>query len=170
MQSKVYQRLVDGIEEYGLEYAVVTSEWFYCGDSSNNQDKFFAHYPDCQLPSLEKHCVCGQSINVNHYITDGSESILVMGSCCIRKYTNIKMTKVCINCHANHKNRKTDYCNNCRDLKFCQQCKRAVNNWETKCRGCIISSTECNCGKYKKAGFIRCFHCTQYIKATFYQS
>lgn len=166
-KSVFFKRLVNGFAEYGLDYYEVMKSWFYCGDSSNNQDRFFAHYPDCEIPKREERCVCGQTINVNHYITDGSGSIVVMGSCCIRNYTNIKMTKVCINCHANHKNRTTDFCNICRKLQFCVQCKRVVNKWEIRCQGCILSSTKCKCGKSKKAGYKRCYHCTQNMKEVY---
>jgi hypothetical protein len=151
-------RFKKGLEEYGMTIESLM-DWFYCGNNKDKQHYFFNHYPDGELPEKEENCVCGTPILVNHYLTDGKDNIIICGGCCISNFTDIKMGKCCLNCHKNHKNRNTDFCNKCRYLKFCSDCKTEVPKWETRCKPCKYDSEECGCGVAKKRGYLQCYAC-----------
>lgn len=152
-----------GLEEYGMSIESLM-DWFYCGNNREKKQYFFNHYPDGKLPEKEDQCICGTPILVNHYLTDGKDNIIICGGCCISNFTDIQMGKCCLNCHKNHKNRNTEYCNNCRNLNFCSDCKTQVNRWKLKCDPCLLSSVKCECGKSKKEGYKRCYTCNIEMK------
>jgi hypothetical protein len=162
----VYERFLRGLDDYGLTRETVLQEWIYCGSNQFNGEKFHAIYPDCKLPEFEGNCICGQKIEVNHYITDGDGSILIIGSECIKKFLQFSMGKRCTHCRIIHKNRKDNYCNACRKIPNCKKCGKKGQHYCKECREkeskeIKIANQKCFCGKKKREEYSKCYTCQQ---------
>jgi hypothetical protein len=82
------------------------------------------------------YCVCKQSIkhlcflHNKNYKDNKKPEYLLVGSCCITKFMPNGLSKNCSNCGEIHKNRKDNFCNNCR-TNILNNFK-LISNWEIK--------------------------------------
>lgn len=164
MESEMYKRFVDGLEEYGLNIDEVTKKWMYCGSNKIGCKVFECFYPDCERPEHETHCICKQRIMTNCYITDGEGSILVIGSDCLKNFLKINTGKRCSNCKTIHRNKKDNYCNTCRELPECSGCKKKGSYYCQECKTkqeerIKMSKQLCICGEKKDEISICCYKC-----------
>jgi len=148
----LHARFVRGLkEDYGFtmkQIKDIEDNWLWCGYRLENDDDssgwmIYKSYFDDTRPDFEDKCVCRQKLFVrNDYLTDGDGSILIIGQCCKDMFIKNRL-RTCTECKIPHKNRKDNLCNDCRELKK-----------ENLRRG-----TKCECGKYKKSGFLTCYTC-----------
>ena len=91
------QRFINGLAEYGLTEEDI-KKWRWCGSTSNGGEYGYwkAWFPDQLPPDPVDHCICGQKIIVQHWITDGEE-FLVIGSECRYKFLYYR-GKTCAMC------------------------------------------------------------------------
>ena len=144
------------IDEKELKY------FRYCGASENNYvETYFNDWDwdeeELQLLKTTNECVCGQHISHPWYITDTrikEPDILVLGSECIKSFTVFGKTRFCVTCHAEHKNRNYNECNQC--LTTCN-CGGTKVKGTDKCKECL--SLICACGKPKKSQYKTCWNC-----------
>lgn len=142
--TKICQDNIDIILQYALEdynevkeyekktkpilkeyYNVVPKDLFkymYCGD---NRTKYFklTFGDDVERPEHKKLCICGYSdLVINKYICPKDNvcvsKIIIVGSCCIKRFVPEEFqSRTCEKCHLPHKNRKNNFCNDCRKIK-----------------------------------------------------
>jgi hypothetical protein len=163
-EPEMYKRFVEGLEEYGLNIDVVTKTWMYCGSNKPYCQVFECFYPDCERPEFEQHCICKQRIMTNCYITDGQGSILVIGSDCLKNFLKINTGKRCSHCKTIHRNRKDNFCNNCREIPNCNGCEKKGSVY---CQECRTKDEErikqakqlCICGEKKDEISVCCYKC-----------
>jgi hypothetical protein len=127
-------------EKHSLTLEEIKS-WRYCGGWSNpdcigqypEYEIFFKqNYPYADFLDPEYECVCGKDIMHNAYIRKdnnaSSNSIIIIGSCCVDHFTETKMSRICNKCGNKHKChykvggklREYNLCSACRkeDLKM----------------------------------------------------
>lgn len=113
------QRFVNGLKSYDLTKEEIEN-WRYVGGGhlTNSlrhellQQRFKKEFPEVDPPGLEARCVCGHPIQENAFISDG-ENLLVLGSCCVRRFTKTGTKKTCGLC-GNLWKGKTILCSSCR--------------------------------------------------------
>tara|TARA_B100000900_G_scaffold381601_1_gene368177 strand:- start:958 stop:1527 length:570 start_codon:yes stop_codon:yes gene_type:complete len=114
------KRFIEGIKNYNLTLKKIESDgWGYCG-GSNDIKRFHQYFPKQELLPHKDNCVCGHDIINNCYITNNFKKfdlncILILGSCCVKKFIPEGKKKRCINCNESHQNRKDNICNDCRE-------------------------------------------------------
>tara|TARA_R110000824_G_scaffold12640_1_gene55464 strand:- start:2538 stop:3065 length:528 start_codon:yes stop_codon:yes gene_type:complete len=65
-------------------------------------------------PDFQEHCECGMEIQQQCYIINiKTKQIIVLGNSCIERLRN-GTSRTCGLCHAVHRNRSDNYCNDCR--------------------------------------------------------
>lgn len=99
-----------------------------------------------EIPEQQEYCICGMKIIHNRYVRnieeiDTSKRILVVGSCCIKKFIpEENRNKICGNCKRAHKNREVNLCKKC-EYTYCYLCYAFIHNsYEDKhkmCKECI---------------------------------
>lgn len=111
----------------------------YAGDcipGSHRYEYMKAVYGDPAKLIHQEYCYCGVKIQSNHLITDG-QYIMVLGSCCIKKFVKNGVKINCSLCHEVHRNRNRAYiCNTCK-LTRCSICtgdKLVIEGICTPCR------------------------------------
>ena len=118
--EEIGKRFLEGLKNYNLT-ADEVKDWWYCGGGHTTQierhrilaDLFRSHFPDSDYPELEENCVCGHPIQENAFITNG-EQLLVLGSCCVKRFTNSGTKRVCKNCKQPWKGDPKRFCKKCR--------------------------------------------------------
>lgn len=89
-------------------------------DIDNNiKNKFMKEiekdYPDIVYPGISDKCACGHDIKINGYIRNKiTKEIIVMGSCCIKRF---KIKKHCFKCDNLHTRIKYNICKNCEKIE-----------------------------------------------------
>ena len=111
------EKFIKGLESYGLSYDDIKNSWKYCGgDTGRHNNYFHVCFPTMSSSDIEheEYCICGHYIQENCYITNSTETeILVLGNCCIKKFIP-KSTRTCEICKSPHKNRIDNKCSVCR--------------------------------------------------------
>jgi len=98
------------------------------------RDRFDGMSPLCH-PAHKEQCECGEPIMFNCWIWNpNSNKRKVIGSKCIDKFCEKKRT--CSDCGAEHKNRKNNYCADCRINRCSECCKKIDGDLYTKCYSC----------------------------------
>jgi len=115
-QKKFYSNLK---EKYGVEK--VHLQWYVYrgGDTGRHKNYKTKTCGDLTIIPHQNYCICGHKIKENCYMklnnTDLSfaPEYLVLGNCCIKKYMPNK-SRLCQRCGEPHKNRKDNFCGDCR--------------------------------------------------------
>jgi len=118
--NKISQKFLNGLKQHQMDYLDI-KDWIYCG---GNQDSYYEYfklcYPDAIAPT-EDNCICGNGISICCYIRENVdapvEDILIVGSCCIKKFLPNGFTRFCTNCNAEHKRYKHNICFDCEKAK-----------------------------------------------------
>ena len=113
-------------------------------------------------PDTTDECECGHAIVENCWIyNQKTDTIYTLGNCCIRSvmgndFQKNGKIKKCRHCKKEHKNKKTIYCNDCRNMKFCKTCNKDITG-RVFCPDC--RDTSCvMCNKPTK-GYKYCYNC-----------
>lgn len=143
--KKAYKKFVEAVQAAGYTMEEI-KKWSYAGgfhrdlvdtgvnlaeDSRLRAIWRLVMGPDAQIPDDQpsKECICGEKIDWNHIIVDNPEAeepeFLIIGSVCVTCYSNggngLKVIRNCELCNAEHRNRKTDRCNSCKNIRFCER-------------------------------------------------
>jgi len=128
---KLSKAFIEGLKtKHNLTYDEVKT-WIFCGghaDSSRcaqTPSEFTAYenyfrlcFPNTPFPAIVNTCVCEQSLMHNCYIRKDINSpigeILIIGSCCIKRFIDSGKVRKCEKCAADHNNRSNNLCNSCR--------------------------------------------------------
>ena len=137
--------------KHNITFEKFETDYYYCGGDYqpklNYFYQIFKHY-DC--PKKQNICLCNTNIKKNCYVYDKeTDHILILGSCCINKFTKNGTRKTCENCNEQHKNIKDNICNNCRKIKqqlskykkfsgFCLDCNKKIDNKYKYCYNCHV--------------------------------
>lgn len=96
-------------------------------------DKYFNYKR--KKPEYICDCICGHDITENCWIYNkNTDVIITVGNCCIKKFfgnifqKNGKIKK-CRECGTSHKNKKSIYCNDCKD-KYCLKCCKPAKGYK----------------------------------------
>ena len=165
----------------------VEENWWFCGGRDtrptsdtpcpyNTQiwERVWRHqFGERSMPNATEFCVCRQDdLRYNLYITDG-QRILVIGSRCmyqflpkVAKQVKEKRCELCMNVH---KNRRDNYCDDCRIVIKEREKRRVVEEYEQKLAEQARRNAEeaerqtrvCECGMEKAPHFPQCYHCHQ---------
>ena len=116
--------------------------YVYCGGNFDYHKNYFKLvFPECELPPTIYMCACERKIIKNGYIRPKDcydvNSIIRIGSCCIKHFISSGLKRTCQLCGDVHQNRKDNYCNHCRENAY----------------------NKCTCGKNKKIKYDSCFKC-----------
>lgn len=128
----LHKRFVKGLkEDYGMtdeEVKKVEDEWVYCGhrtkdEATDTKGLFKQYFPNIPIPDFEPSCICRKCLTKNnHWITDKHE-VLIIGQCCKDMFIKHRL-RSCNRCDKEHRNRKDNYCHDCRKLnkQSCNAC------------------------------------------------
>jgi len=116
--KELSKRFYTGLVEYNLtKEEIENGDWVYAGGDQcgAHLNYFKIVFPEAEsLPEHEDHCVCNHPIKWNCYIRHKvTNEVIVLGNCCIKKFIP-KSMRTCGMCGEPHKNRKDNYCNDCR--------------------------------------------------------
>ena len=126
------------------------TKYKYCGGDYGCHENYFRLL--CKThkyirPEKKYSCVCEQSIVNNCYITNDNNTLIVMGSCCIKRFLPEKSAgRTCEKCNNPHKNRIINLCNDCRT-------KKHIPVKQSLPKKCL------NCDKQIDPKYIRCYKC-----------
>lgn len=127
---KLSKAFINGLRtKHNMSYDDVKT-WIFCGGHANTEcekipDEFIGYenyfklcFPNTDFPELENKCVCDATLLHNCYIrkdtTATIDDILIIGSCCIKKFIDAGKVRKCEKCNADHRNRKYNLCNDCK--------------------------------------------------------
>jgi len=127
---KLTKAFIRGLKEkHNMEYDDVKT-WIFCGGQANpnvdnTPDEFMAYenyfrlcFPNKPFPDIDNKCVCDVNLVHNCYmrkdVNSPVDDILIIGSCCIKKFIEAGKVRKCYKCNADHKNRKYNLCNGCK--------------------------------------------------------
>lgn len=129
--SNLSIKFIQGLQKLGLSYNDVKT-WQYCGGKSwsdgehqllsKHEIYFMKCYPSIPFPNQVKQCICETGLIHNCYIRKDNnspiESILIVGQCCVEKFIDSGIKKVCEKCNKTHNNRKYNLCNDCKKIQI----------------------------------------------------
>ena len=153
------------LEERGLSYDEVKTTYKYSGGrgcdnadplhefaSDTRHSRYFELcFPNKPRPDQVETCLCEHPINENCYISKNFDidTILILGNCCIKKFI-VKSSRTCEICGEGHRNRKSNYCNDCKQTNYkCLHCKTAN----------ITAGKYCSDDCFEKHTFKKCTKC-----------
>jgi hypothetical protein len=127
---KLSKAFINGLmAKHNMTYNDVKT-WIFCGghanpECENHPDEFTAYenyfrlcFPNKEFPEIKNKCVCDATLLHNCYIrkdtTSTVDDILVIGSCCIKKFIDAGKVRKCEKCNSDHRNRKYNLCNTCK--------------------------------------------------------
>lgn len=138
--SELSKRFIEGLKEYNLSKEDVENFIYIGGDEDDYRKHLhFNGYDPLDMPKKKDQCLCGHDIKINCYIKSKEGSlILVLGSCCVKRFIKSGLKKTCEKCGNNHKNRKYNICNECKkklskieeDYLILQMERRRINLFE----------------------------------------
>lgn len=145
------ERFKKGLLENGITNI---KDYYYCGGTENegqsmrHYNYFITNFGDKDFPSYKDKCICGQYIKQNCYISKKINNkcvyntIIVLGNCCIKRFEIDGRT--CENCGDKHLNRKTNYCNACKER--CVYCGNTKNKKKSEavCSDCKYKCEKCD--------------------------
>lgn len=118
-------------------------EWRYAGgDTGEHEEYFKTLFGNKQAPPHESYCICEHYIEENCYLQNKiSGELIVVGNYCIKKHMPKNQAgRTCSDCEQPHKNRKDNFCKDCREKRK-RACPRCNEKRETKkqeiCNSCI---------------------------------
>lgn len=130
------KRFTDGLLNYGLTYEDLKKFKYHGGDFASHKNYLKQFFPEeVGIYPNETTCVCGHDIKNNCYLATETE-VLVIGSCCIKRFLPSQTGRVCVKCDAPHSNRKVNMCNYCKTLKYCEGCDKEIQKRFTFCWSC----------------------------------
>lgn len=128
----VSERFINGLKSYNLTYEEV-KEWDYCGGNNGTHLKYYKKkYQNKQLPEFKNNCICGHKLKNNCYITNHN-IILILGSCCIKRFIDKGLKRTCLTCDKPYKG-KYRCCIDCRKTR-CWTC--CANSYFKFCKNCL---------------------------------
>jgi hypothetical protein len=136
------ERFIRGLENYDLTADEIKNWTYVGGGHTTNRElhkildqKFKVNFPTSDPIELEDTCVCGHPIQQNAFISDG-ERILVLGSCCVKRFLTTGTKKTCRKCKKPYRGCYLE-CKSCRPYNNPDKvCKRCGCVYQYKCRGC----------------------------------
>jgi len=130
------ERFINGLKNYNLTKEEI-KDWTFAGDDNKGFSYFKTLFPDKDLPEHKEKCVCSVNIKRNSFITNGTD-LLVLGACCVKKFTLTGTKRTCRLCKEPHKNRSNNLCNGCR-VKFnsCDVCDKIIKQPYKSCYKCF---------------------------------
>jgi len=160
----LYKKFIDGIIELGLTEEEI-KKWQYCGGDyySSHRNYFELRFPKKKLPYHVQWCVCGHDIKRNAYICNEAgdyNSIIPIGSCCIKHFMKNGLRRTCQTCGVIHQNSKSNKCNDCRTLCCGIQVKKDGKCFQCKKKEDIEKNYEScfQCETLNKIG-VECSEC-----------
>lgn len=85
------------------------------------------------IPDPANKCVCGVSIEEQCYLRHKpADKLVVVGSCCVKRFMPTGLSRVCSECGEAHRNRKRDLCNVC--WPKCHRCNAKL--YDEECGRC----------------------------------
>ena len=160
---ELYKKFITGIIELGLTEEEI-KKWQYCGgDYSSHRNYFELRFPKKKNPAHVQWCVCRHPIVRNAYICNEAgdyNSIIPIGSCCIKHFMKNGLRRTCETCGVIHRNSTSNKCNDCRILCCGIQVKKDGKCFQCKKKEDIEKNHEScfQCGTLKRIG-IECSEC-----------
>ncbi len=150
MVSRAFHSGLKELDLYLYEEDGKTILWKYAGGSRNedHDNKAQHHYNYYQMAYADKYpmpdhkdaCICNVAIKQNCFIVHNKLGrILVVGNCCIKHFLpEDRSGRTCEICEEPHKNRKDNYCFQCRDAgyKKCASCRQTCCSDNEFCKPC----------------------------------
>ena len=158
----LYKKFIAGIIELGLTEEEI-KKWQYCGGNyASHYNYFKLRFPKKKFPDHVQLCVCSHKIEKNAYICNEAgdyDSIIPIGSCCIKQFLKSGMRRTCETCGVIHQNSKSNKCESCRSKccgftvkkdEKCFQCKKKEDiekNYEScfECETLVKIGVKCSC-------------------------
>ena len=120
------------MDDYELEVDEFINNFKYTGGDGNRQGQHYdeekefkanRHYNYWMMkrrgekfPPPKGYCICETRINENCYAVDkrDNKKIVCLGNCCIERFLGDNAKRTCERCEKPHRNRKDDFCKECR--------------------------------------------------------
>ena len=134
--SNLYIKFMDGLRGVGLDPYDVQKNYRYAGGNTPGPDlnRFRLECPGEPIPEFAGECICGHKITKNCYIHN-KDTIIIVGSCCVKRFMPTGTKRLCITCGLEHKNRTVNKCNHCRG---CLKCGATPDPGYRYCRRCAF--------------------------------
>jgi hypothetical protein len=141
-------KFIKGLLKHNLTYDYFCKNFYYCGGNFGSHLKYYRlkNGNIIPLPPFCGSCVCSKEIVKQCYVTDGTKQ-LVLGKCCIKLFCKNGVSRTCKLCKEPHKNRKDDYCKECRKLNKCRgipKKNKKIENAETKIKKIDLHCFSCH--------------------------
>lgn len=164
IQGATYRDILVGklkkLSKYPEKYE---EEWLYAGGNKGRHRSWWdLNYRGKQMPPEEVECICTHHIKENCFIENKyTKKLYVIGNECIGHFIPAEegTRRRCKNCEEAHRNRKTPYCNDCRDY-YCAVCYKKRKTDGTHCKECKKNLPEkitIDFGKYKGKKLLEIF-------------
>ena len=172
--NEEFIKFKNGLKKLGLDPEYVIENYIYSGKDNESTGYFYKIFgKDKQKPDKQLYCICGTKILKNYYVSDKYKynTLITLGSECIKKYMLWGTKKICIDCGIQHNNHKTAQCSKCNKFNKFKQCKcgNKIGIKYKECFMCKFKDVEveydnCKCGKSKKNSFKSCYNCYNELK------
>jgi len=169
-----FKRFCENLEALGLTYEEVERDYKYSGGNLDEEGYETRHsryfdlcFPRDPFPDKINKCMCDHPIVENCFISKDFDinTILIVGNCCIKRFVK-SSSRTCVNCNKSHKNRTTNYCNECKECfkrgynKKCVSCNSLNKSLSKtkKCESCLKGFC-LNCNKKVDPKYKFCYSC-----------
>jgi len=130
------------LKKLKISFDSFSNDYFYCGNNSDRREYYFKIFNNYDFPIYEDKCLCNTKIKKNSYIYNKkTKHILILGSCCIKKFCKNGIKKTCELCNEPHRNKLKNRCNKCKLIKiysgFCTDCDKKIDTKYMKCFQCF---------------------------------
>ena len=130
-------------QKYNISFESFSNDFYFCGNNGDKKNYFYKIFKNLDFPEFEDKCLCNTNIKKNCYVYNKTtKHIIILGSCCIKKFCKYGIKQTCDLCNKPHKNRIGNKCNECRLIKklysgFCIDCNKVIDRKYLKCYICF---------------------------------
>jgi hypothetical protein len=118
-------------KKYNLTYDDVKT-WKYIGGNQGNDLKYFKTiHKNKSIPEFTNKCLCEHIIKKNCYISN-NDLILIVGSCCIKRFIDKGLKRLCLTCEKPYKGTYR-CCSDCRKTRCWTCCCECLKKYCSKC-------------------------------------
>ena len=134
------EAIIKNLYNLKISFESFSDDYNYCGGDSPKRKKYFyqifKHY---DYPEKVNSCLCNTNIKNNCYVYNKKTNhILILGSCCIKKFCSNGTKKTCELCNKPHRNRNKNRCKGCWNINsgYCIDCDKKIDTKYKRCYKC----------------------------------
>jgi len=143
MDFRKKEAIIKNLKNMNISFETFSQNYYYCGgDHERRQKYFYEIFKHYNFPKKVYTCLCNTNIKNNCYVYNKkTKDIIILGSCCIKKFCVNGTKKTCELCNSPHSNRKINRCDFCLYIKIysgkCVDCEIEINTKFKRCYSCF---------------------------------